>query len=410
MARIPQCAGIRFFVGKFVEIVYLQSTCRNSPSIPNSDPQSMDVVRSYLGHPFSFAKSVQVLVGSTQGMDHESTPERFQVASKLWTEGISAEYLPQSGIALSLVRRLIHTDNQELVSDWSLLELQGACALLQIPILVIVQPHLLRDKGSVRLRLVAQESIPAASNSGSSELFVPLESLASTIHSLLGDGKYIETGNHGMIESAISLRDSRPRKVVIECILIDTDQYYADPSDMAKNDPRRKPLQKAMKSATMQAEEYISSMLEVKSTNSTGVPLFAVTDLTFFMLRDFGTELMRREAKDQSASGACATMIEKYPNHRRTWKTLSAAIDHYMKQRHAYWSRNKSNKLDSTTHQSSTSKRATSVGSTDSSTGTLITILLHSKVDDRFDIISLNSCEQSRPKQSQRGQTSSRKR
>lgn len=408
-ARIPQCAGVRFFVGKLVEIVYLQSTPRDSSNISANDPISMDVVRTYLGHPFSFAKSVQVLVASAQGMDHESTPERFLVASKLWIEGISAEYLPQSGIALSLVRRLVKTDEQDLASDWSLLELQGACSLLQIPFLVIVQPHLLRNKGAVRLRLVSQDFIPAASSSGSSELFLPLDSLAATIQSLKNDGTNIDASDHTRTDPGSSVREQKTRDVEVDCVLIEADQYYSDPRDMPKNDPRRKPLQKAMKSATLQAEEYVSSMLEAKSHNSTGIPLFAVTDLSFFMLRDFGSELMRREEKDQSASGACAAMIEKYPNHRRTWKTLSAAIDNYMKQRHSFWSHLKSSKMD-TTPPPSSSKRTISIGSVDSSTPAMVTMLLYSKADDRFDTITLNTCAHSIPEQSHRGQTSSKKR
>jgi hypothetical protein len=148
------------------------------------------------------------------------------------------------------------------------------------------------------------------------------------------------------------------------------------------------------------------------------------------MLRDFGTELMRREHHDQSAVGACAVMIEKYPHQRRTWKTLAAAIDNYMKQRNSFWSYKISTSggkgstdvsWQNPPAPSSNSKRTASANNDfPSSAGSLITMMLYSKVDDRFDTISLNSFDQPDATAStkgqhhhhhhHRGQTSSRKR
>jgi hypothetical protein len=431
-ARIPQCAGIRLSVGKLVELVYLKSTLRHSASNPSVESShSIDQLRECLGHPFSFAQSVQVLVVSTQGMDHESTPERFLVASKLWNEGISAEYLPHSGIALSLARRLVDDDNkQDLVSDWSLMELQGACSLLQIPFLVIVQPHLLRDKGSVRLRQVSQDFIPASSSSGgSSESFVQVKALASTIRGLMdgsGPDNLDISDDIRVLDSFREPARSSRGEVVVDCTLVDVDQYYSHTREVAKNDPRLKSVRKTMKIATLQVEAYLSSMLEGGKAHEAniGVPVFAVTDVSFFMLRDFGTELMRREGHDQSAVGACTAMIEKYPHHRRTWKTLAAAIDNYMKQRNSFWSHKipmsggkpTDVSLQSLPAQSSNNKRTTSGSGNDFPSGSLITMFLYSKVDDRFDTISLNSCEQpdatagTKGQHHHRGQTSVRKR
>lgn len=440
-ARIPQCAGIRFAVGKLVELVYLKSTMRRSTGVPSVESaQTIDQLRDCLGHPFSFAQSVQVLVVSTQGMDHESTPERFLVASKLWHEGVSAEYLPQSGIALSLVRRLVDDDNkQDPVSDWSLMELQGACSLLQIPFLVIVQPHLLRDKGSVRLRQVSQDFVPASSSSGgSNELFVPVKILASKIRGLMNGGGPDNLDIHDDIRGLDGFREptrSTRGEVNVDCTYVDVDQYYTHTRDV-KSDPKFKSVRKTMKIATMQVEAYLSSILEggkpegsKAHESNRGVPVFAVTDVSFFMLRDFGTELMRREHHDQSAAGACAVMIEKYPHQRRTWKTLAAAIDNYMKQRNSFWSHKISTSGGTGTTDvswqnppapSSNSKRTASANNDlPSSAGSLITMMLYSKVDDRFDTISLNSCDQPDATAStkghqhhhhHRGQTSSRKR
>lgn len=70
-----------------------------------SDAQSMAMLRKSLGHPIHKANSVQCIVTSVHGMDTSCAPERLMVASRLWREGIAAEYLPQSGVMLSLFKR-----------------------------------------------------------------------------------------------------------------------------------------------------------------------------------------------------------------------------------------------------------------------------------------------------------------
>jgi hypothetical protein len=57
-----------------------------------------------LGHPLLLSNSVRCVVASIHGMDSASSAERFLVASHLWREGISAEYLPQSGVMASLLK------------------------------------------------------------------------------------------------------------------------------------------------------------------------------------------------------------------------------------------------------------------------------------------------------------------
>lgn len=73
---------------------------------PNeSDAQAMDVLRQSLGHPLSLAHTVQCIVIGVHGMDAASASDRLLVASRLWAEGISAEYMPQSGVMISLLKR-----------------------------------------------------------------------------------------------------------------------------------------------------------------------------------------------------------------------------------------------------------------------------------------------------------------
>lgn len=238
------------------------------------------------------------------------------MASRLWADGVSAEYLPHSGIMLSLLKRL----RQESVanetpgsSDWSLSELFGVCALLNIRFLVIVQPHLLKDKGCVRLRRYPFDTISQGPNAGSSsnnEIVVPLEDLASTIQ---GDSSLLEEDADEPVEmtaaaTSSSSREYRTNKdTQVECIYIDHDQYFGNDRDVSKNEtPHWKSYMKTMKGISLSAESYLSSLQDSKSQAAAGMqglPVFAA-DIPFLVLRDFGTALMRREGNEKSAIGA----------------------------------------------------------------------------------------------------------
>ena len=373
-ARIPVCCGVRFQIGKIVELAYLNAALpMQTQSLDlmlqqaSMDKLGVPTLRDFLGHPMSLASTVQVLVTSMHGMDTETTRERFHVATRLWNEGISAEYLPQSGVALSLTRRF--TSATESDSDWSLLELQGACSLLRIPFLVIVQPHQLREKGLVRLRKIPIDTSSSAST-GLEEVQLSLDALASTIR-----------GNSWTEESASVAPDSdcghphsvRDRTIkAAEVIFVDHDSFISSIKQISKKDARWKSLLKSMKGIKLTAEAFLSSLTDVDAASSTGVPVFAASELSFFQLRDFGTALMRRlEAKDTGsapATGAGEEMTEKYPKHKRIFKTLVASIDNFM-QRNGYWG----------------SDRGTA-----SSETALLTALLYSKTDDRFDMMSLS--------------------
>jgi hypothetical protein len=104
--------GIRFFIGKFVELAYIDAALAKVTADsaeqwnPNeSDAQSMEVLRLSLGHPLSLANTVQCIVTGVHGMDSTTAADRLLVASRLWAEGVSAEYMAQSGVMLSLLKR-----------------------------------------------------------------------------------------------------------------------------------------------------------------------------------------------------------------------------------------------------------------------------------------------------------------
>lgn len=388
-ARIPVCAGVSFAVGKIVELLYLDSTLSEHDDLlvttSSSDKQAVDIVRNSLGHPLQFGSSISVLVTSIHGLDAETTGDRFLVASRLWSEGIGAEYLPHSGVVLSLVRRL-RGDSDDFAgsSDLSLQELQGACTLLRIPFIVIVQPHLLREKHSVKLRQIPLDSLPQGPGgaSGGNDVIIGLDDLSSAIlgaSSNRGTEDRTDTAETERNGPSTS-RDSRTtRSARVQCIYVDNDTYISSTKQISKNDtPHYRTFLKGMKSVTISAEIYLSSFSDeshYKRIGLEGVPVFAVTEVSFFVLRDFGTELMRQEQRTQSASSASVEIGKKYPKHKRVLKTLAAAIDNYMKQEHHIWS--------------FSDRHAESRSST-----SLMTVLLYSKVDDRFDMVTL-SCSKS---------------
>ena len=438
VSRIPFCVGVRFFIGNIVEMMYdtaalsgrnmySESSGGSSSDITKSsaDKQSMELLRRSLGHPLQFTSMIRVIVASVHGMDDASIHERFIVASRLWSAGISAEYLPQSGIALSLVNRLNaeSDDANSGMSDWSLMELQGVCALLRIPYIAIVQPHLLKDNAAVRLRAVKFDTIPQSqnisNNSGNmntgsySEVFVSLDDLPGMIQGA-SQGRGIDDvhkdGNANESFTGFNSRESRTnnnnnnkssnfRKASVECIYVDSDQFLSRKRDVSKNDtPNYKNTLRSMKSVQYSAENFLSSLPDPSYHSEIGIdgiPVFAVTELSFFMIREMGTEIMRRETSDWSSAGAGAAMMERYPKYKRILRNLSNAIDHFMKLSHNFWNPTDVGGGGGTNSNSSGSLTVPSASFSalfpTASSSSLITILLYSIVDDRFDMISLRS-------------------
>jgi hypothetical protein len=279
-----------------------------------------------------------------------------------------------------LLPRLFLMFSLAAFQDWSLNELLGVCSIMNIPFVVIVQPHMLKDKGSVRLRRVLPDDIEIGWHTGSgsgNEVFVPLEALATTIREMSvetpesDEWTAEEPRPEGLTERSTSSRDpaiARSSTARVECVYVEQDQYFYDDSRISKQDtPHYKGVMKTIKSVAQRSESYLAN--QVNSASRT--PVFGVSELPFWVLRDFGTCLMRRERKEQSAVGASAEVTERYPKGKRALKTLAMAIDNFMKRR-GVWDQN-----------SSRSSANSSGGSQ------LLTVLLYSKLDDRFDMVSL---------------------
>lgn len=413
-APIPACTGVRFSIGKLVELIYGDATSNVQRLAGDGwnelmqkstiDKPGLEVLRESLGHPLQYSETIQCVVSSVHGMDTASTKERFVVASRLWQEGISAEYLPQSGVMLSLLKRL-REDSMEGSSDWSLTELVGVCALLNIPFLVIVQPHLLRDKGSVRLRRFPYDVIAPGAGSGGSggsanEAFVSLDDLPGAI---LGDS--LEDDADAQADTALTTTQSSSSRDVhrstrdIQCIFIEHDSYYGNDRDVSRSEnPHRKYL-KWMKGISMSAQSYLSGLQDPNSPYG-AAPVFAVAEAPFLVLRECGTALMRRERAERSAAGAAAEIGERYPEYKRPLKTLGIAIDNYMR-RQGYWSYHTKSDLAATGTVGGSGASSSShhhhhhqhhSGAPPTSSSLLASLLLYSKKDDRFDLLTL-SCD-----------------
>jgi hypothetical protein len=217
-----------------------------------------------------------------------------------------------------------------------------------------------------------------ASSTGGNEQFVPLQSLASIIREMsdaLGTDAERAMTDESYHESLAASRagtneiqTARSSAGQVECVYIDQDQYFSEDMKVSKSDtPHYKGVIKSLKGLTQRSEAYLGSHL-----NASGpTPVFGVSDVPFWVLRDFGSSLMRREAKEQSAVGASIEATENYAKGKRALKTLAMAIDNFMKKR-GLWDQNNS-------HRSQKSSGGSQ----------LVTILLYSKQDDRFDMVSL---------------------
>lgn len=122
-ARIPKCVGVRFPIGKLIELFYLEMSLSNEILLKSYDASrgsttdighELEVIRGSLGAPLNaMPQPIQCIVASDNGLDAESAKERFIVSARLWSEGISCEYLAQSGLMASLLKQ----QREELKGD-----------------------------------------------------------------------------------------------------------------------------------------------------------------------------------------------------------------------------------------------------------------------------------------------------
>jgi hypothetical protein len=264
---------------------------------------------------------------------------------------------------------------------------------------VIVQSHLLRDKGSVRLRHVTGDGTTDSSGSSNNERFVELENLAFTIREMLSQLSAGEDGtpedHHRMIEnSSATLSSSTSTKEAtrsgtlkpsMDCIYVDHDQYYESSRIVGKAEtPHWKVVIRTMKIIMQKGEQFVSGIVDPSIVDAgETLPMFAVSEISFWALREFGTCLMKRGCHERSAVGACREVTDAYPNFKRIIKTLGSAIENFMK-RNGYWSTTTNTSVPASGHHRMPSQNRQG----------LVNLLLYTRSDDRFDLISLETYHQ----------------
>jgi hypothetical protein len=395
-APIPFCFGTRFFVRRFVEQAYVEASksaeieVLTSKVVSNADIES---IRKSLGHPFQVFPRIQCVIVGTNGFDAESLLSRAMVATKLWLDGISAEYVAQSGVILSLLK---HTVNHGLTSyssvsqinnilcfcasieltnltysifqDWTIDQIEGICSILKIPFLIIVQDHLLRDKKSVRLRLVKDLHHDISTN----EDVVILSSLASVLKDHLYKNDYGNETDHGLLaldrSKAQNLKQPQNQDAFnpknpydIECVFVDTDQFYCE-EHFSGRDPKSKSIWKLVNKCTQRAEDHILRLF-TSSAHGEGCIVLAA-HLPFIVIREFDSIAMF--GSKQTVTANVSETILKHTKYRKTLKTLALCLDHLIR-RH-----NGKNKPIETKKMS------------------MFSAFIYSIEDDRFDLLQLS--------------------
>lgn len=212
----------------------------------------------------------------------------------------------------------------------------------------------------VRLRTILRDGgIP-----NNTEQFVSLETLPETIRELLPDDD-VGTDQIGPTSGQQQQNSNREATTKImdpsvECIYIQNDQFFDNERVVSKDVNNFKTVLKSMRGIAQRAEAFVTTM----ATNDSVLPVFAVADLSYWCLRDFGTQLMK-----QSQEGCKTAILDTtnlHPSHKRSLKTLGAAIDSYMK-RQGHWHVN----------DGKHPKRQE------------VMLLLYSKLDDQFDLVTI---------------------
>ena len=314
---MPHCVGLLLFVGKMVEHIYHDA----ADSEKRQNQSFIENLKRSMGHPLPSAP-IHCIVTSENGLDLASCAQRAKICALLWSSGISCEYLAQSGVMMSLLRHL--SSNQSTINEWSssVDRICGICAILNIPFVIIVQPHLLKTKSVVKLRQSTAHTASGLSYNAGEEL-VPLSSLSAVLMDRLRIGSQSDrrddthladlSTNHP-IGNGDNLLIQSPNKLEIECIYVGIDQYFD--SEHKANNAQWKHVKKVMKATTQKMATHLSNLYEQS------LPVIAI-DLPFQAVRDIGSCLMF----DGLESLLRSVLQTKYSQHKKMLRNLASALD-----------------------------------------------------------------------------------
>ncbi len=316
-AKVPFCVGVRFFVGRIVERIY-KDACFDASHLSRS---FLENVRRSIGHPFVDIP-IQCIVTGENGFDLATHCERASVASLLWSAGIPCEYLRNSlCYTMSLLEHF--NDSKSTAHEWSVDTICGIAAILNIPFVIIVQPHLLNKKSAVKLRqtTIVQGTGPIFNYNGNEEL-VNLQSLSSlilerlsTVNDISDDNIVTRAHQTSVNDSSMQALPSHHGNFDIECIYVENDQYFDDSNRI--NTAQWKRVKKVMKSTSQKITDHLGHKLL-----DSAVPVIAL-NLPFRVVREVGSCLMF-DGVESLISNDIAT---KFPGHKKTFRTLMYALD-----------------------------------------------------------------------------------
>lgn len=274
---------------------------------------------------------------------------------------------------------LISTDDVSTLQTWSLDHLCGVCSLFRIPFVVIVQPHLLRDKGEVRLRQIFFDSSWKIFNASGNDEFVKLDILASSIKKKLkelslSEDKITDVDHDDSVKalSHVAPKDGEVStkqvsvSTKVQCIYVETDQYYMEEKINVEDKSEKKAIRKAIKTSIQRATNFVSKIVD--ESGNFGVPVVAI-DIPFLILRDYSTQIMTNGSFNIKST----CIHEKYPNYKKILKTLAMAIDNLVRE-----------------HLNREATRINAKSSPDTSKEPIeFSVLLLSTRDDKFDLVTL---------------------
>lgn len=290
----------------------------------------LETLRRSIGYPFSDSSPIQCVVCSENGFDLGTFGERAAVASILWRNGISCEFSAQSGVMMSLLACL--TSKWE----WNVEMLLGICAIMNIPFVVVVVPHLFRSKHAVKVRAATMHSSSGeVYNYAGSEDFVPLSSLATylleRLKSLKDENDDVDGSLQHLASStadAISTVQMQSHHANVDCIYVEADQYFDNEHKVSKSDSSQwKQVRKNMKSVSSKMINHINKVFDPSTGNGQSIPVVAV-DLPFQVVREVGSSVMFNGISSLNSNDVNGKdMGSKYPQHKKTLRTLSFAMD-----------------------------------------------------------------------------------
>eukprot|EP00804_Cyclotella_cryptica_P012302 CCRYP_019997-RB/>CCRYP_019997-RB protein AED:0.07 eAED:0.07 QI:234/0.93/0.94/1/0.87/0.82/17/67/1724 len=334
---IPLCVGIRFSVGKLLERIY-QNSIHPVNASTSKRHSHVEIIRRSLGYPFlECPVPIQCIITSENGMDRATASERGQVASLLWRYGISCDYVTQGGLIMSLLK-LFSSDVNDGRSpcEWNAEMICGICAILKVPFVVVVVPHLLSSKNAVKLRATTMKTptVQQYNYAGSEELvvlpslpLVLLERLSSADDDDAGTGP--PESNSTIAATALhSQSQSRQNhNIDVDCTFVGTDQYYDDEHKVKSDNPQWKNVKKVMKTSTQKMISHLNHLFDPGQS----IPVIA-TDLPFSVVRDIGGCLMLHGLTSLHSSHVAS----KYPEHKKTFRTLMYALDNQCRKSRAF--------------------------------------------------------------------------